>query len=93
MTRPLPHNLWYRILYVQVIIAVVLGIIVGKLWPDFGKALKPLGDGFIALVKMMIGPIIFCTVVMPKRGITSSLIPPSPTSTVLPSGKSPSNWI
>src|SRR5438105_5415836 len=54
---------WYRILYLQVVIAVVLGIVVGVLFPDFGKSLKPLGDGFIKLVKMIIGPLIFCTIV------------------------------
>jgi aerobic C4-dicarboxylate transport protein len=59
---------WYRILYVQVLLAVVLGITVGWLRPEFGASLKPLGDGFIALVKMMIAPIIFCTVV---HGIAS----------------------
>ena len=59
---------WYRILYVQVLIAVALGIVVGWMWPDFGKSLKPLGDGFIKLVKMIIAPIIFCTVV---HGIAS----------------------
>src|SRR4051794_18326025 len=59
---------WYRILYVQVLVAVLLGIIVGFLFPDVGKSLKPLGDGFIKLVKMMIAPIIFCTVV---HGIAS----------------------
>ena len=50
------------------LIAVLLGIIVGFLSPDVGKSLKPLGDGFIKLVKMMIAPIIFCTVV---HGIAS----------------------
>ena len=59
---------WYRILYVQVLIAVLLGIFVGVAFPDFAKSLKPLGDGFIKLVKMMIAPIIFCTVV---HGIAS----------------------
>ena len=59
---------WYRILYVQVIIAVLIGVTVGFFWPDAGKSLKPLGDGFVKLVKMMIGPIIFCTVV---HGIAS----------------------
>ena len=54
---------WYRILYVQVLLAVAAGILVGAFFPDFGKSLKPLGDGFIKLVKMMIAPIIFCTVV------------------------------
>jgi len=53
---------WFRILYLQVIIAVVLGIAVGHYFPDLGKSLKPLGDGFIKLIKMLIAPIIFCTV-------------------------------
>ena len=65
---PAPRRPWYRILYVQVIIAVLLGVAVGFFYPDFGKSLKPLGDGFVKLVKMMIGPIIFCTVV---HGIAS----------------------
>jgi len=51
------------VLYIQVLIAVGIGIVLGWLYPDLGKALKPLGDGFIKLVKMMIGPIIFCTLV------------------------------
>ena len=54
---------WYRILYVQVLCAVAVGVFVGALWPDLGKSLQPLGDGFIKLVKMLIAPIIFCTVV------------------------------
>ncbi len=44
-------------------IAIAIGIFIGHFWPDLGKALKPLGDGFISLIKMMIGPVIFCTVV------------------------------
>src|SRR4051812_14380813 len=59
---------WYRILYVQVLIAVALGILGGHFWPEVGKSLKPLGEGFVKLVKMMIAPIIFCTVV---HGIAS----------------------
>jgi len=59
---------WYRVLYIQVIIAVVIGIAIGTLAPGVGKSLKPLGDGFIKMVKMMIAPIIFCTVV---HGIAS----------------------
>ena len=55
-------------LYVQVLIAIALGIVVGHYWPQLGVDLKPLGDGFIKLIKMIIGPIIFCTVV---SGITS----------------------
>ena len=54
---------WYSVLYIQVLIAIAVGIFIGHFWPDLGKALKPLGDGFIALIKMMIGPVIFCTVV------------------------------
>ena len=62
------HQPWYKILYVQVLIAIALGILIGYFWPHLGKELKPLGDGFIALIKMMIAPIIFCTVV---HGISS----------------------
>jgi len=58
-----PRTPWYRVLYLQVLIAVALGILIGRFFPEFGKALKPMGDAFIKLVKMMIGPIIFCTVV------------------------------
>src|ERR1700734_91043 len=68
MQNPSARKPWYRILYVQVLIAVVLGIVVGNVNPGLGKSLKPLGDGFINLVKMIIAPIIFCTVV---HGIAS----------------------
>lgn len=56
---------WYKILYVQVLIAIVLGAIVGWLWPSIATNdwIKALGDGFIKLIKMVIAPIIFCTVV------------------------------
>jgi aerobic C4-dicarboxylate transport protein len=56
---------WYRILYVQVLIAILLGIVVGWLWPHLATNdwIKALGDGFIKLIKMVIAPIIFCTVV------------------------------
>ena len=65
---PSPAIPWYRVLYVQVLIAVALGIGVGVLFPDFGRSLKPLGDLFVRLVKMIIAPIVFCTVV---HGIAS----------------------
>ena len=87
MQRAVRRKPWYRILYVQVLIAVLLGIVAGHWWVAIGEALhrvgiigtgvtwpgvetvfKPLGDGFIKLVKMMIAPIIFCTVV---HGIAS----------------------
>jgi len=49
------HRPWYSVLYIQVLIAIAVGIFIGHFWPDLGKALKPLGDGFISLIKMMIG--------------------------------------
>lgn len=55
-------------LYVQVLIGVALGVVVGAFWPDLGASLKPIGDGFVKLVKFMIAPIVFCTIV---GGITS----------------------
>jgi aerobic C4-dicarboxylate transport protein len=54
---------WYSILYVQVLVAIAAGIAVGHFAPATGAALKPLGDAFIQLIKMMIAPVIFCTVV------------------------------
>jgi aerobic C4-dicarboxylate transport protein len=59
---------WYRILYVQVLIAIAIGILLGHFYPKTGTAMKPLGDAFIALIKMMIAPVIFCTIV---HGIAS----------------------
>jgi len=67
-TASQPSNPWYTVLYIQVLIAIVLGVLIGYFFPDTGKALKPLGDAFIALIKMMIAPVIFCTVV---HGIAS----------------------
>jgi aerobic C4-dicarboxylate transport protein len=62
---PTASRPWYRILYVQVLIAIVLGVVVGWLWPSLATNdwIKALGDGFIKLIKMVIAPIIFCTVV------------------------------
>lgn len=51
-------------LYVAVIIAVVLGAVVGLVWPEFAKGLEPVGKAFVNLIKMMIAPIIFCTIVV-----------------------------
>jgi aerobic C4-dicarboxylate transport protein len=51
-----------KTLYVQVLIGIALGVLVGALWPDVGQSLKPLGDGFIKLVKLVIAPVIFLTV-------------------------------
>jgi len=59
----------YRSLYFQVIVAIVLGIILGVYQPSLGESMKPLGDGFIKLVKMMIAPIIFVTIVTGIAGM------------------------
>ena len=52
-----------KLLYVQVLIGLLLGIAVGHFFPDFGASLKVLGDLFVRVVKMMIAPIVFCTIV------------------------------
>src|SRR6267142_6580801 len=57
-----------RGLATQVMIGIFVGVLLGYFYPNAGKAMKPLGDGFIALIKMMIAPAIFCTVV---HGIAS----------------------
>lgn len=55
---------WYLSLFTQLLVAVVAGIVVGAIWPQVGADLKPLADGFIKLIKMVIAPIVFCTVVL-----------------------------
>ena len=59
----------YKSLYAQVITAIIIGVILGHFWPQAGEAMKPLGDGFIKLIKMIIAPIIFCTVVIGIAGM------------------------
>ncbi len=59
----------WRSLYFQVICAILLGVLLGHFYPQTGAAMKPLGDGFIKLIKMLIGPIIFCTVVVGIAGM------------------------
>ena len=66
MKKPL-----YKSLYIQVVVAIVLGILLGYFFPETGAAMKPLGDGFIKLIKMIIAPIIFCTVVVGIAGMES----------------------
>jgi len=58
-----------KILYVQVLIAIVIGVLIGHFYPSFAVDLKPLGDAFIKLVKMMIAPVIFCTIVTGISGM------------------------
>ena len=59
----------YKSLYFQVVVAIVVGILLGHFYPETGTAMKPLGDGFIKLIKMIIAPIIFCTVVVGIAGM------------------------
>jgi aerobic C4-dicarboxylate transport protein len=59
---------FYTHLYAQVLTAIVFGVLLGYFYPQLGEQMKPLGDGFIKLIKMLIAPIIFCTVV---HGIAS----------------------
>ena len=59
----------YKSLYFQVITAIVIGVLLGHFAPQYGEAMKPLGDGFIKLIKMIIAPIIFCTVVVGIAGM------------------------
>jgi aerobic C4-dicarboxylate transport protein len=59
---------FYKVLYVQVLLAIAAGVLFGHLYPQYATAMKPLGDAFIRLIRMIIGPVIFCTVV---TGISS----------------------
>lgn len=59
---------WYTVLYVQVLIAVLAGCAIGGFFPKTGIALKPLGDAFVSLIRMMIAPVIFCVIV---QGVAS----------------------
>jgi aerobic C4-dicarboxylate transport protein len=67
-TAVAPRKPFYTHLYAQVLTAIVLGVLLGYFYPQLGEQMKPLGDGFIKLIKMLIAPIIFCTVV---HGIAS----------------------
>ena len=67
-TTPTPKPI-YKSLYAQVLFAVVVGVLLGHFYPQVGTDMKPLGDGFIKLIKMIIAPIIFCTVVVGIAGM------------------------
>ncbi|WP_409527817.1 dicarboxylate/amino acid:cation symporter [Rhizobium sp.] len=69
-TQPRAPVPLYRQLYVQVLTAIVIGMLIGHFWPDFGASLKPLGDAFIKLVKMIIAPVIFLTVATGIAGMS-----------------------
>jgi len=64
-----PRRPLYKSLYLQVLVAVAIGVLLGHFYPETGAAMKPLGDGFIKLIKMIIAPIIFCTVVVGIAGM------------------------
>ncbi|MEN9718193.1 MAG: hypothetical protein RIQ99_1071 [Pseudomonadota bacterium] len=68
-TAPPGTSRWYAHLYVQVLAAIVAGVLVGQFAPATGEALKPLGDAFIKLVKMVIAPVIFLTIVTGIAGL------------------------
>ena len=68
-TAPAVKPPLYKSLYAQVITAVIIGVALGHFYPAVGESMKPLGDGFIKLIKMMIAPIIFCTVVVGIAGM------------------------
>lgn len=59
----------YKVLYFQVICAIIIGVLLGNFFPDIGEQMKPFGDGFIRLIKMVIAPVIFCTVVTGIAGM------------------------
>ena len=59
----------FGLLYFQVIIAILIGVLLGHLYPDLGISLKPLGDGFLKLIKMIIAPLIFCSIVLGIAGM------------------------
>ncbi len=63
---------YLKSLYLQVIIAILAGILIGTFFPSIGVELKPLGEGFIKLIKMMIGPVIFCTIVNGIAGMENT---------------------
>jgi aerobic C4-dicarboxylate transport protein len=65
----MPRKKIYHHLYVQVLTAIAFGIVLGHFYPDMAVSMKPLGDGFIKLIKMLIAPIIFCTVVTGIAGM------------------------
>lgn len=55
---------WYKVLYIQVIIAIIIGVLLGHFFPSVSESMKPFGDAFIKLVKMIISPVIFLTIVL-----------------------------
>ena len=69
MTATIKKPPIYKILYFQVLVAVVIGVLLGNFYPEIGVSMKPFGDAFIKGIKMLIAPIIFCTVVLGIAGM------------------------
>src|SRR5450830_688367 len=67
--RPKPKRRFYEDLSFQVFFGIIIGVAVGHFWPDIGKSMQPLGDAFVRLIQMVVGPIIFCTVVSGITGV------------------------
>jgi aerobic C4-dicarboxylate transport protein len=68
-TPPAEKKRWYRQLYFYVMVGIVLGVVVGAAWPDAGVAMEPIGTTFVGLMKMLIGPIVFLTIVGGVAGV------------------------
>jgi len=68
-TKPAEKKRWYRQLYFHVLVGIVLGVVVGAAWPDVGVAMEPIGTTFVGLMKMLIGPIVFLTIVGGVAGV------------------------
>ena len=66
---PVEKPRWYRQLYFWVIVAIIAGILVGWLAPGFGKAMEPIGTTFVAAMRMLIGPIVFLTIIGGIAGV------------------------
>src|SRR5688572_26767818 len=70
MSKERPRSVpLYRALYSQVLFGIVLGIVFGYIWPGAGSSLKPVADGFANLLKMMVAPVVFCTIVIGIAGM------------------------
>ncbi|NHC04801.1 dicarboxylate/amino acid:cation symporter [Acinetobacter sp. 187] len=70
-SQPPKKQKFYQVLYFQVIVAIIAGMLLGHFMPELGTSLKPLGDAFIKIVKMIISPVIFLTVVTGISGMTN----------------------
>ena len=67
--EPAQKPKWYRQLYFWVIVAIIAGILVGWLAPGFGKAMEPIGTTFVTAMRMLIGPIVFLTIIGGIAGV------------------------